>query len=200
MKDNEYAKKDNEDVKKDNEIFNTFLKLYTNGIIRISFSRSGFGYFYGNPNKEKLDEIELYNEDLQIIKDPKSKEFIRTFIRELRKEILFESASTDYKDYIDKFLEENPEIKEAIKIKCNSSLDLLETVTYSILPNMNKDLKIDAYSVLLELNLRDKNNSSSPRNIQLTIDDLQYIRNTLDDAIDDIEKLKTELQDNEVRS
>lgn len=118
----------------------------------------------------------------------------------MRKEILFESASTDYKDYIDKFLEENPEIKEAIKIKCNSSLDLLETVTYSILPNMNKDLKIDAYSVLLELNLRDKNNSSSPRNIQLTIDDLQYIRNTLDDAIDDIEKLKTELQDNEVRS
>lgn len=52
MKDNEYAKKDNEDVKKDNEIFNTFLKLYTNGIIRISFSRSGFGYFYGNQIKK----------------------------------------------------------------------------------------------------------------------------------------------------
>ncbi|MFZ3170375.1 MAG: hypothetical protein WA118_00075 [Carboxydocellales bacterium] len=166
-----------------------FIKLFSEGMVEPKFSKQSTGI------TANVDlEIEIPKHEASF----KTQEFLEVSFSILN---LARDIVTKENDYNDKelasvaqeFLENNPKMREDITIKYLSNLDILQSTEYEIMTKRNRNdiQKIEAYSILLSIEISGKNDEGVIGHaVELTRTDAEKLIQNLENALEEIKELE----------
>lgn len=165
-----------------NNMFEKFLSLYQQDMIKIFFYKDSYSIAIANNDILENEEKEDFNE------------FCGNFISFLREKVVDKRENEDYKDYVQKFLdlEQNKYMESEIITKSSSNLNTIFSIDHEILTKRDINLKEDSFSVLININFKKptyRNDELDQINFELSLKDLEMLNVKIEELFKNINSI-----------
>lgn len=172
--------------------FKIFMRLYEAKKIQLRFGRSSFAIMFSDEAKKEIPSDEKEEKEFR--------NFVSSLLNGLRQKIIegkLDQEYSKYEKYIDDLLRHDSEIKDDIITRIKSNVNICHDISYEILTKRNKNLDVECFSALINLNLEKphpRKDILEPINFELSVKDLKLFQSVLEDAIEDINSLVEDCQ------